>query len=171
MQRITFFERQVIEVGLRTRKSVRAIAKSLNRDHRVIQREINRNRGDYSQYTAVVAQRICEEREGKKNKHKLEKLDNADLKKYVINRLRKDWSPEQIAGTLKEQSPSKLNGKTISYESIYQYIYEGEGRYEYLYPHLRKGRSKRQRKCGRKSDKVAIPSRVSIHERPQRIDK
>jgi len=159
-------------VGLRTGKKVRAIARSLRRDHRVIQREINRNKGNHSPYTAIVAQRICEERQEGKNRKKLEKSENADLKKYVIDQMRKeDWSPEQIAGILKEQPPPEANCKTISHESIYQYIYEGEGRYEYLYPHLRKGRSKRQRKCGRKSDKVAIPSRISIHERPQKINK
>lgn len=170
MQRITFFERQIIEVGLRTGKSVRAIARSLSRDHRVIQREIDRNTGDYSPYTAIVAQRIHKERQSKKNNHKLEKLENEDLKKYVIEKLNGDWSPEQIAGELKEQAPPGANGKTISYESIYQYIYEGEGRYQDLYSHLRKGRSKRQRRCGRKSKKVAIPGRISIDQRPQKIN-
>lgn len=171
MQRITYFERLIIEVGIRCKKSVRSIAKSLNRDHRVIQREVRRNSGDCCPYTASVAQLIFEERVKKKNIKKLEKEENIDLKKYVVAMLKNDWSPDEIAGVLKKQPLSKLAGKTISYESIYQYIYEGEGRYENLYRHLRKGRPKRMRRKGRKCKKVCIPSKISIHERPNEINK
>lgn len=171
MQRITQFEREVIEVGLRCNKSVRAIAKSLNRDHRVIQREVDRNKGQISPYTAEVAQRIYETRQQRKNKKKLEKYENKNLKKYVVKKLREDWSPEQIAGRLKEQPPNNLNNKTISYESIYQYIYNGEGKYEYLYPHLRKGYRKRQKMHSRKNqEKCQIPDKISIHDRPNEIN-
>lgn len=171
MQRITYFERQIIEVGIRCKKSVRSIAKSLNRDHRVIQREADRNSGDCCPYTASVAQRIFEERVKKKNIKKLEKEENIDLKKYVVKMLEQDWSPDEIASVLKRHPSVELKGKTISYESIYQYIYEGEGRYESLYRHLRKGRPKRIRRKGRKTKKVSIPSKVSIHERPEEINK
>lgn len=171
MQRITYFEKQIIEVGIRCKKSVRSIARSLNRDHRVVQREVDRNSGKTSPYTASVAQRIFEERMKKKNVKKLEKEENIDLKKYVVGMLKQDWSPDEIAGVLKQQPPSELAGKTISYESIYQYIYEGEGRYENLYRHLRKGRPKRIRRKGRKCKKVSIPSKISIHQRPNEINK
>jgi len=63
MQRITFFERQIIESGLRAGKSVRAIAKCLGRDHRVIQKEVNRSRISGHAYTAILAQRLTYQRE------------------------------------------------------------------------------------------------------------
>lgn len=171
MQRITYFERQVIEAGLRCNKSARGIARSLNREHRVIQREIDRNKGQISPYTAIVAERICKTRQQRKNKQKLEKYENKNLKKYVVEKLKDDWSPEQIEGTLKEQMPKEANGKIISHESIYKYIYEGEGKYEYLWPHLRKGRRKRQKNKNRKSrEREIILDKISIHARPEEIN-
>ena len=170
MQRIIYFERQIIEVGIRCNKSVRSIAKSLKRDHRVIQREVDRNSGETCPYTAVVAQRLFEQRSRKKNVKKLEKEENIDLREYVIRMIKEDWSPDEIAGVLKNYPPTELMGKTISHESIYQYIYEGNGRYEGLYPHLRKGRSKRRRQKGRKCKKESIPSKISIHQRLNEID-
>lgn len=171
MQRITYFERQVIEVGLRCQKSIRAIARSIGRDHTVVKREIDRNNGLSCPYTATVAQRLFEKRKSDKNTKKLEKVENTDLKEYVVMMLKEDWSPDEIAGVLKKHPPTELVGKTISHESIYQYIYDGEGRYEGLYPHLRKGRSKRRRQKGRKTQDERIPSKVSIHQRPDEINK
>jgi len=167
MQRVTFYEREQIELYLRMGKDYRWIGRRLNRDHTVISREVERNSGNFSSYTAKVAQRIFNQRKERTNKRKLEKGRNLDLKNYVVGQLRLDLSPEQIAGRLKQGLASEIR-QTISHESIYQYIYEGEGRFEYLYPHLRTRRSKRQRKFSRKKQgKIAIKERVSIHERPE----
>lgn len=170
MQRITYFERQIIESGLRCNKSARTIARSLNRDHRVVQREVNRNKGEHTPYTASSAQHIANARQKKKNIPKLEKLANSDLRNYIVSKLHEDWSPEQIAGIIAKQSPPEVNGKSIVHESIYKYIYEGEGRWENLWLHLRKGRVKRRKQRARKPQKVTIPHRISIHERPDNIN-
>lgn len=170
MQRLTYFERQVIQSGLRVGKAVRAVARCLGRDHRVIQREVNRNSVQGRKYDAKVAQRLADEREKKRHIPKLERKENLVLREYVIEKLKEDWSPEQIAGVVKEYPPEYLKGKNICFETIYQYIYQGEGRFEHLYPHLRKGRKKRQKRHARKPRKVIIPERVSIHERPAEID-
>jgi len=165
MQRITFFERQVIESGLRTGKSVRSIARCLGRDHRVIQREVDRNQMGNRPYTAILAERLANQREKLRHRRKLEKPEYGELRNYVVEQLESDWSPEQIAGATIEQPPPKLLGATICHETIYQYIYEGEGRLENLYVHLRKGRKKRQRQKSRKAQKSKIPGRISIHQR------
>lgn len=170
MQRVTFYEREKIELYLRMGKDYRWIGRRLKRDHTVISREAKRNSGNYSPYTAETAQRIFRQRKKKTNRRKLEKERNKDLKEYVVEQLEEDFSPEQIAGRLKENLIPGLN-KTISHESIYQYIYDGEGRFEYLYPHLRTKRSKRQRKFSRKKQgKITIKDRISIHQRPGIID-
>jgi IS30 family transposase len=135
-----------------------------------VQREVNRNQGDYSPYTAVVAGRIATEREQKRTKRKLDKYENRELRAYVIRRLQRDDSPEQIAGTLREQPPPKLAGKKICLESIYQFIYQGQGRFEHLWPHLRRSHKKRQQQRARKAQKTTIPSRISIHLRPAEIN-
>ena len=165
MLRITFFERQILESGLRAGKSVRNIARCLGRDHRVIQKEIRRNKIGGRPYSAVLAERLAGQREKNRHKRKLEKLEFNDLRQYVTEQLEADWSPEQIAGTTVEQPPPKLLGATICHETIYQYIYEGEGRFENLYTHLRKGRKKRQKQRARKAQKTKIPGRISIHQR------
>lgn len=170
MPKITFFERQIIESGLRTNKSVRAIAKCLSRDHRVIQKEVNRNRMSGRRYDAILAQRLTREREQKRHQRKLEKSKFLPLHQYVVERLKEDWSPEQISGVTVKQPPPELKGKTISHESIYQYIYEGEGRFKSLYFHLRRGKKKRQKQRARKPQKVIIPQRISIHRRGEEIE-
>lgn len=167
MQHITYYERQIIEVELRKGKSKRAIARHLGRDHRVVAREIYRNSGEVLPYTAVSARRIATRHEQERTKKKLER--DEDLKNHVVSELRNQVSPEQIAGTLAKYPPAHLNGKTICHETIYQYIYAGEGRYEYLYPNLRKGRPKRRKQRARKPRKITILERISIHQRPREV--
>lgn len=168
MQRITFYERQVIEAKLRQHRSHRHIAQFLRRDRRVIDREVERNCGDYSPYTATTAQRIADQRERKRTRQKLEK--DSLLRTHVVAELRHDHSPEQIAGRLREQSaPPQLAGKRICAETIYQYIYAGAGRFEYLYPHLRRHHHRRRHPHARTPKKVVIPERISIHERPEEV--
>lgn len=169
MARITFVERQLIEHGLRKGKSKRAIAKALGREPSVIRREIEHNSGDYLPYTADSAQRICEQRERKRRRPKLEA--DPDLREHVITELRGGCSPEQIAGVLKEHPPENLVDKHLCHETIYQYIYEGEGRYEYLYPYLRRKRPRRRKQRARKPRKTAILQRISIHERSTEVAK
>jgi IS30 family transposase len=172
LSRITFYEREKIELYLKMKKSHRWIGKKLCRSHTDISREINRNGSDYLPYRAADAQRLHEARQLKKNRKKLEKFENNDLKKYVISKIQDDHSPDQIAGRLKNEPPPELAGKTISHESIYQYIFNGQGRFEYLYPHLRTKRHKRQRRFSRKKrNKINIPERISIHSRPEEADK
>lgn len=171
ISKITYYEREQIELYLKMNKSRRWIGKRLCRNHTDILREVKRNSGAYSPYRAVQAQRLCDARQRKKNKKKLEKFEYVKVKEYIVKNLNEDFSPDQIAGRLKHQPPPDLNGITVSHESIYQYIYNGAGRFEYLYPHLRTKRSKRQRRFDRKKrNKINIRGRVSIHLRPEEIN-
>lgn len=169
MAKLTYYERQRIESGLRRNKSHRVIAKALGRDHSVVNREVERNSGDALPYTADSAQRIAERRERKRKQSKLDK--DHDLKEHVTIQLMEDRSPEQIAGRLKTHPPNHLTGTTLCHETIYQYIYAGEGRFEYLYPHLRRGKPRRQKHRARKPRKLVIPERISIHERPTEVER
>lgn len=172
LSRITFYEREKIELYLKMNKSHRWIGRKLCRSHTDISREVNRNKSQFLPYRAIDAQRLYETRLKKKNKKKLEKYENEKLKEYVVSAIKEKHSPDQIAGRLKNEPPPELNGTTISHESIYQYIYNGEGRFEYLYPHLRTKRHKRQRRFSRKKrDKINIPERIPIRLRPEVIDK
>jgi IS30 family transposase len=54
----------------------------------------------------------------------------------VEDKLNDDWSPEEIAGRLMKYFPKEVKSckdKTVSYESIYDWIYNGEGKEGELY--------------------------------------
>ena len=164
MQILTFKERERIEWYVRLKWGPREIGRHLDRDHGVISRELARNTLPGKRYSAAVAQKLADRKSRHTNKRRLE--SDEDLHAWVVKKLQAGWSPEQIAGRLKNHPPQILTGKYINHESIYQYIYDGEGRYEYLYPCLRRKQRKRRRKYGRKPQKILIPERISIHLRP-----
>ena len=150
---ITFYEREKIEVWLRMKKKKTWIANKLGRDYSVIKREIKRNSGECTMYNAIQAQHYCQRRKSKTNIRKLDKYGNEKLKKYVVDKLNLGWSPDEISGRLKEHPPKWLNSckdTCISYESIYDWIYNGEGRYGGLYKKLRRKQKKRKRQFSRK---------------------
>lgn len=168
IQRITFSEREKIEVYLRMRKKKTWIAKKLGRDYSVIKREIARNSGEHLPYTALSAQKITNRNGKKTNKRKLEKEENRKLREYVETSLLEGYSPEQIAGILKERPPDDIS-ESICMETIYQYIYVGEGRLGGFYKKLRRKQKERLRRYDRKPQQSRIPSRISIHDRPMEI--
>lgn len=157
----TFYERQKLEYLLRTEQSLRNISKVMRRTHTILSREIRRNGDNRRKYRADTAQRLFEKRKHGKHRGKLDKYP--ELKTWVFEGLKKEWSPDVIAGKLKNEKKTK---QTISHESIYHYIYNKDGRYEGWYKYLRQGKSKRQKRHIRKSGKLRIPERKSIHERP-----
>jgi transposase, IS30 family len=169
MRRLTFLERMVIEWALTKGRSHRSIAWTLGRDRRVIDREVERNKPEGRPYTARLAMQLTHRREDARCRRKLEK--DEPLRAFVVKRLKEEFSPEQVAGLLKAQPPGDLQGRSVSHESIYQYIYQGEGRYGGLYKHLRRHQKRRKKRGARKHKKTHIQERISIHDRPVVIDR
>jgi IS30 family transposase len=171
MFRLTFYERQRIELFRRKKLSLRQIAKKLNRNHSVIKHEIENHSSPLLPYRALIAQRIYDANKKKHGKKKLEKPKNKKLKQFVVKKIKEEWSPEQIAGRLKNFQ-TDVFPDTISHESIYQYIYNGDGRFENLFHHLRTKRPKRRGKLKRRkrNDFSLVKSKISIHDRPACID-
>ena len=116
-KQLTYNERKAIEQLLIEKKSCRKIGKILGRNHTDISREIKRNKGEHLPYSADRAQIFTEKKLLGKRKTKIEQ--NIELKKYVIQKIRENWSPEQISGKLKKKK--KPPGQ-ISHEAIYNYI-------------------------------------------------
>ncbi len=169
MQILTQYEREKIAYSLKLKRSTRDIAKAIGRsDHSVIVRELNRNRLPDGTYDPVRAQKKANLRAKKTNRRKLE--TDWRLHDWVAQQLKQGWSPERIAGRLKHHPPAPLKGATISYEQIYEYIYDGEGRWEGWYQLLHRKHRRRRFRCGRKPQTDRIPERVSIHDRPRVID-
>lgn len=162
---LKFYDRQKLEYWLRTKQSLRAIAKIMKRDHTVLIRELQRNaEGNRKKYRADVAQKLSENRRRKQHKGKLDK--HPELKEYVVDGLKKEWSPDVIAGKMKVEKMKQ----TISHESIYHYIYNKSDKHEKLYQYLCSAKPKRQKMHNRKKCKLRIPQRISISERPAYID-
>jgi IS30 family transposase len=161
-------QREWIEFLNNKGQGPREIGRYLHRDHTVISRELKRNTKPGKKYSAVTAQKLADLKAKKTNKRKLDK--DRELHDYVVKQIRDGWSPDEVAGKLRDDPPKNLKGKRVSYEAIYDYIYNGEGKWESLYHHLRKKHKVRRKKCGRKTQKVVILERVSIHDRPSVIN-
>lgn len=173
MQLLTRSEREQIEFSLRIKRSVPTIARLLSRHRTTIQREVSRNTVPGSRYRAAVAQRLADQRARKTNQRKLDA--DPTLRTYVCSQLQAHWNPKVIAGRLREYQesiPLCVRGTTISHEAIYQWVYEGSGRFGGWYQHLPRQHRHRRRRCGRRKRGIhaEIPGRVSIHERSGAAD-
>lgn len=160
----------MIELRLRGHVPIRQIGRLLHRNHGVISREIRRNSRRDGRYSAVYAEELAERRRRKRSGRK-RKLDTDDLlRHHIVSELRRGQSPDVIAGRLKTRPPQEIRGRRVSHETIYQWIYEGDGRWLGLYHSLCSGRKKRRKRYARKGRKAHILERISIHERSQEIN-
>lgn len=162
------YEREIIEVRLRGKWKHRAIARYLKRDHRVVSKEIKRNSKPNEAYMADYAQERADRLKRKTNKCKLDK--DEELYEYVAGELKEGRSPEQVAGRLKRYPPPHLTGKRISHESIYDYIYNGNGKHFYHYLRKKKAPKRKKRRSRKKHEECPIIERIPIHERPEAVD-
>lgn len=166
MKHFTLFTRKMLSELLEEGAKYREIKKVIGFGISSISDEIKRNSVN-GRYDPYVAQSKAMERHAEKSKRtKLEISEG--LKQFVISKIREDWSPEQIAGELRNLA----NGKTvISHETVYQFIYSKEGKKEGLWKHLRHRKKPERVSWGtRKKRKVSIPERVSIHKRPEHVN-
>src|SRR5689334_7268876 len=108
-------EREEISRGLSSRSSLRQIARSLGRSPSTISREILRNGGP-ERYRATSADRAAWDRALRPKRCKLG--CRPALARTVSAKLRRKWSPEQIAGWLKRTWPGEPHNQ-VSHETIY----------------------------------------------------
>jgi IS30 family transposase len=169
-QELTLYEREKLELHMRGHWSIRNIASMLHRDHSVLVRELGRNTCTDGIYRAKKAQEYADRRKIKVRKRKLE-MDE-DLKNYVVQKIINcQWSPEQISGRIKKRLEPSMIEKRISHETIYQFIYEGQGRYLGLYQYLRRKHKKRQKRYTRKHRRNQPISFITpIQYRPMKIN-
>ena len=154
---LTFSERHYISIALKKGSSQTDIANELDRCQSVISRELKRNSGSY-RYCHKVADNKALKRHQHKNK--AIKLTDQMTEKITID-LRKDWSPEQITGRMKQQKNA-----SVSHQTIYAYIKKDKQNGGDLHQHLRC--KKKYRKRGSiKSSTSKIPNRVDIDKRPK----
>jgi len=140
------------------------IAAAIGCAQSTISREIRRNRPfkNNVKYKHKAAQRRADQR--KWNAAKKELLKDPVIRKYVHEKIKAGWSPEQIAGRLPIDHP----GLKTNYESIYLYIYKVATD---LIKCLPKRHRKRNKRGLKKETRVGkIPFRNSIDERPEIVN-
>jgi len=146
-----------------------SIARAIDRDKSTVFRELGRNRSPvYNVYLPHKANRRAMDR--KSGSGKRPRLKNRLIRRYVIAKLKLGWSPEQISGKLRKDHPER----SISYEAIYQYIYDKETRKRVtLAAYLPRAHKKRKLfgQGHHHKNKLHIPRRVSIDKRPKYIAK
>lgn len=166
-------ERESLQYMWWERKSVRTMAKALNRSPSSVSRELKRN---FPPEHRVYTSRLAHDRALKKRKSRgrHDRLKNESIRTYVETHLKEGWSPEQISGRIKID----LNEK-ISHEAIYQYIYSRVrsdnylrvGFQEDLRIYLRRKRKRRVGKGFRAAKHIKMMPGRLIDERPGIVDK
>jgi transposase, IS30 family len=142
--------------------SLREIGRRLKRSQSSLTRELNRNAKYGAEYIPCRAQRLSDKR-GWRQRYKAP-LKNPQVFLFVREHLREGWTPDEISGRLPKIHP----GQSISYETIYRYIYSKKmTRYKY-WQYLTLGRKKRMKKGGRSVHRDGrIPGSISIDLRPE----
>ena len=92
--------------------SLRSIGRQIGKDHTTLSREIKRNgKGNKSGYDVRCARRCVHERRIHAHRQRRTLMNVPWIRCYVIRKLKKYWSPEQIAGRLrlKHKNPAKTS--------------------------------------------------------------
>ena len=150
-------------------QSLRAISSLTGRNVSTISREVCFYRSDFESYSAQVAH--SDALDFRAIPRRRSKIDaNPNLLKFILTKLRLQWSPEQISRELKREYP-KDQTMNVSHETIYTYLYllpKGELRKE-LIGYLRQEKKLRTSRKGQNEKRGKIQNMISIHERPAEV--
>jgi transposase, IS30 family len=159
--KITDAERSEIDILHTKGYSARSIAKALGRSPNSIATELKRNSYQDGTYVAARAKQKAYVRR-KYAKYQGKKIqDNDELRSFIILKLSEHWNPDEIAGYLKHD-PSL--GVYASKTAIYEWLRSARGQ-QYCDLLYSKRYNRKPRKKN-KTDRVMIPDRTSITERP-----
>lgn len=167
---LTLSEREEISRGIAAALSIRAIAAIIGRSPSTVSREIAKNGGE-GQYRAAGADDKAWDRGHRPKQCRL--AINIRLRSLVANKLRLDWSPQQIAGWLKTEFPNN-EALQISHETIYRTLFvqtRGALKKE-LIGHLRSRRMMRRARSASNKGQTRgqIVDAISIRDRPAEVE-
>ena len=123
-----------------------------------ISRELRRNQGKRGYRPKQAHEKAKGRRTGGR-----QRISAAEWQ-LVGEKLRLDWSPEQISNWLKKNANSQ-----ICHEQIYKYIYADKRSGGDLHTHLRCQKKRRKRR-GSNDRRGRIRNQVSIEQRPEIVD-
>ena len=160
-QQLTEDDRIDIYAMKQAGKTQRDIARHLGVHPSTISRELARNTGQRGYRPRQAHRRAMERRHRAAKAIKMTPETIASIEQ----RLRREHSPEQIAGRMKVDP--NYHGPTVSHERIYQHIKNDKAHGGRLRRHLRIiGRKKKRKHYGQRDFRGKIPGRVGIEQRP-----
>lgn len=152
-------DRLEIKILLDKGYSLRAIARSLGRSPNTISYEVEVNGGVVG-YNPQNAQMYARTRK-KDSKLQWKKIEeNPTLKAFIVEKLTEHWNPDEIAGYMKRKKMKTY----VSKNTIYRWLYSGRGQ---QYCDLLYSRRYTQKKRVKKTERVMIPARVPLEQRPK----
>lgn len=159
-------EREEISRGLSANRALADIARAIGRPTSTVSREVSRNGGALAYRAAAAEERArnCARRPKPRKMSSSSKLTAA-----VYRKLRRKWSPEQVASWLKDEYRHD-GSMQASHETIYRTLYvqaRGELKKE-LVSHLRKRHAIRhpRKLAAVRPGAYVIPELVNISQRP-----
>ncbi len=159
-KQLTSEQRYQISALKRMGHSPTEIAKELEVHKSTISRELSRNAGERGYRPKQADEKASQRRVNAPHPERILK----ETWKVIEEKLRQEWSPEQISGWLKKNQAIR-----ISHEWIYQYILTDQKADGDLYTHLRQ-HGKRRKRYGKYDRRGKLPNRVSIEERPEVVE-
>ncbi len=165
-------ERDRIQALLKSGHKQKEIADILKRNGSTISREISKNSKKLKgkkglkgkEYVSSVANHKAYVRR-KYAKYQGKKInENNGLRRYIVKKIKKDWSPDTISGRMKKENEPFYASKT----AIYDWLRTNRGQKYCVY--LASKRYYVKKRKGIKTKKSLIPNRKGIEERPKEID-
>ena len=92
-----------------------------------------------------------------------------ELITWVDEKLRANWSPEQIAGHIRLEYPEDQKMR-ISTETIYRWVYAAAQLGDTSYRHLRRAHKRRRRQARYGQGRRLFPGRIDISQRPRIVE-
>ena len=167
--RLSIKDRELISRGIYAGETFTHIAGRLKRPVSTISREVW---GDVVKkrwsYSAVRSQGRAETNKQRARPRKLD--TNSRLREYVHEKLKHEWSPEEIAERIKREYRTDMRMR-ISHEAIYQYLYclPRGGLKAELICGLRREQKRRLSRAARHYRRQRIQDIISISERPREV--
>ena len=118
--RLSHFECIEIYKLLALKKSLSQIAATLGRHKSTICREVKQFGKDTYHHQQGEWKAVYNGSNRRSQKTKMSQ--HPELEKYVLEKLQKKWSPDQISVSLRKEFPNQ-NNMQLSHETIYLYIY------------------------------------------------
>lgn len=161
---LTEEERYTIAALRREGLNQAQIARRLQRHRSTISREVRRNAARLD--GAYRAQKAIERTNGRRSRSRRNSRFSRGDWQRVERMLRLDWSPEQVAGVLRERGEL-----SISHETIYRYVWDDRARGGSLAKHLRGSTKQRRKRYGRYDSRGRLAGKRHISTRPKFIER